>query len=236
MVAVGLSFVAGLLTALSPCVLPALPIIVGSAAADRRHGPLALAAGLVIAFTAVGVGLSSLGSIAGVDNDAVRTGAGVMLLAAGLLLLVPRWQNRLSGWLAPVASGANRLASRAGGGLAGQFAVGALLGAVWSPCVGPTLGAAVGLAASGDSLGRATTMMLAFGVGSAMPLVAAAYASRGLMARRVAIGGAAARGKVVFGVALVALGALVISGADRLREAAVLARLPQWWIDLLASV
>ena len=70
---IGLSLGAGLLTALSPCVLPALPIIVGSAAAARRHGPLALAAGLAIAFAVIGVTLAATGSVAGLSENAVRS-------------------------------------------------------------------------------------------------------------------------------------------------------------------
>jgi len=235
-IALGLSFVAGLLTSLSPCVLPALPIVVGSAAADRRHGPLALAAGLVVAFTVIGVALASAGATLGLTDEHVRRGAAVMLIAAGAVLLSPRLQDTLARAASPLASAAARSAAGTGRGLGGQFAVGALLGAVWSPCVGPTLGAAVGLAAGGDSLGQATLMMLLFGVGSAIPLVATAYASRRVLARRGALMRGAATGKLVFGVSLILMGAAVFAGLDKVVEAAILDRLPQWWINLIAGV
>lgn len=236
MFSLSLSFAAGLLTALSPCVLPALPIIVGSAAASRRHGPLALAAGLVVSFTLVGMAIASAGSFLGFSEDAVRAAAGAMLVLAGVVLLSARFQDMLSRRLSPVASAAATATTRVGSGLGGQFAIGAMLGAVWSPCVGPTLGAAIGLAASGDSLGRSAGLMFAFGVGSATPLLAIAYFSRQMMARRGRLTAVASRGKRIFGGALVVMGAFVFFGLDRLVEAAVLARLPQWWIDLLASI
>lgn len=236
MVAYGLSLVAGLLTSLSPCVLPALPIVVGSAAADRRHGPLALAAGLVVAFTVIGVVLAGASTTLGVTDVHVRRGAAVMLIAAGAVLLSPRLQDVLARAASPLASAAAKTAAGTGRGLGGQFVVGALLGAVWSPCVGPTLGAAVGLAAGGDSLGEATLMMFLFGVGSAIPLVATAYASRRVLARRGALLRSAATGKRVFGVTLVLMGAAVVAGLDKMIEAAILDHLPQWWINLIAGV
>ncbi|MBP8273574.1 MAG: sulfite exporter TauE/SafE family protein [Acidobacteria bacterium] len=233
-----LSLGAGLLTALSPCVLPALPIIVGSAASGRRYGPVALAAGLAVAFTIIGVTLAATGSVAGLSETGVRQMAAVMLLLAGVALLSTRVQTWMSRLASPLASRAATLSMKTGNGLAGQFAIGALLGAVWSPCVGPTLGAAVGLAstAGAASLTRATASMFAFGVGSALPLLATAYASRRMLTARGALLAAGTAGKSILGGVLVAMGALVLFGIDKQLEASVLAHLPQWWIDLLASV
>jgi cytochrome c-type biogenesis protein len=237
-VTLALSFTAGVLTALSPCVLPALPIVVGSAAAGRRHGPLALAAGLATAFTVIGLVLASAGSVAGLGEAGVRRTAAVMLLAAGAVLLSTRLQDAASRLASPLASRAAKLSMKTGKGLPGQFAIGALLGAVWSPCVGPTLGAAVGLASSAGagSLFRAAGSMLAFGIGSALPLVATAYASRRMLSARAGLLFAGTTGKAVLGTVLAGVGVLVASGLDKHLEAEVLARLPQWWVNLLASV
>jgi cytochrome c-type biogenesis protein len=234
----GLSLGAGLLTALSPCVLPALPIIVGSAASGRRHGPIALAAGLATAFTVVGVLLAATGSVAGLGENGVRNIAAVMLLLAGAVLLSVHLQEAVGRLASPLASKAAMLSMKTGDGLAGQFAIGALLGAVWSPCVGPTLGAAVGLASSSaaGSIPRAAASMFAFGVGSALPLLATAYASRRMLVARRTLLTAGTAGKSILGGVLVAMGAVVLFGLDKHAEAAVLAHLPQWWIDLLASV
>jgi cytochrome c biogenesis protein CcdA len=224
---------AGLLTSLSPCVLPALPVVVGSAAIGHRSGPLALAGGMVAAFTAVGVTLAATGRVIGLDGLLLRRLAAVGLALAGLVLLSERLQNRLSVWLAPLASwAARRSTAGSGAGLRSQFGLGALLGAVWSPCTGPTLGAAVGLAAQG-SIPRAALVMAVFGVGAALPLIGAAYAARGFGERLGLLRAVGGRGKKVLGWVLAGVGLAVFTGTDKRFEALLLDRLPDAWIDLL---
>ena len=234
LVALALAFVAGLLTALSPCVLPLLPLVMGSAARNR-YGPTALAAGFVTAFTAIGVLLASLGAALGLSDTFVRNASAAMLAAAGALMISHRLQDLAGRWLSPLASASARLSPRSDQGLGSQFFVGALLGGVWSPCVGPTLGAALGLATRSETLPHAAAIMAAFGLGSATLLLAAGYASRAVIGQRLRLLHAGERGRLVFGIVLLLVGASVASGADKLVESLVLARLPQWWIDLLAG-
>jgi cytochrome c biogenesis protein CcdA len=233
--ALALAFAAGLLTALSPCVLPLLPLVMGGAGGGR-YGPAAIAAGFVAAFTAIGVAMATIGAALGVSDAVVRGGSAALLLAAGGAMLIGRWLPDVAGrWLSPVASLSDRLAPRGDRGLAAQFVVGALLGGIWSPCVGPTLGAALALAARGETLVRAAAIMAAFGLGSATVLLAAGYASRVVGGRRLRLLQAGAAGRLVFGALLVAIGLSVATGLDKTLEAAMVARLPQWWIDLLAA-
>lgn len=152
-----------------------------------------------------------------------------------MLMISHRLQDRAAGWLSPLASASARLSPRADQGIGAQFLVGALLGGVWSPCVGPTLGAALGLATRGDTLAHAAAIMAAFGLGSATLLLAAGYASRAVIGQRLRLLQAGERGRFVFGIVLLLVGASVASGVDKVIEAVVLAQLPQWWIDLLAS-
>ena len=147
-----LAYAAGALTILSPCVLPLVPIVLGSAGQNHRYGPLALAAGLVLSFTGVGFALATVGAASGFDGDWVRYFGAALLLLAGIALLVPKLQYWLQGAAAPLSAWASeRQSGLERFGLAGQFGIGALLGLVWSPCVGPTLGAATVLAAQGLS-------------------------------------------------------------------------------------
>jgi cytochrome c-type biogenesis protein len=232
---VALAFVAGLLTALSPCVLPVLPLVVGSASRSRL-GPVALAAGFVAMFTVIGVMLATVGAALGLDESTVRLASAALLIAAGVLLISHRLHDAASQWLSPLASASARLSNRVDHGLGAQFAIGALLGGVWSPCVGPTLGAALGLATRSETLAHATIIMAAFGLGSATLLLAAGYASRAMLGQRLRLLQAGAAGRLVFGLLLVMMGVAVVSGLDKAIESVVLARLPQWWVDLLASV
>jgi cytochrome c-type biogenesis protein len=150
-------------------------------------------------------------------------------------MLSQRLQEAVAHWMSPLASASARLSARSDDGVGAQFFIGALLGGVWSPCVGPTLGAALGLAAQGNTVIRAAAIMGAFGLGAATLLLTAGYASRAVIGQRLRLIQAGAAGRILFGVVLVLIGGAVASGVDKIIESAVLAQLPQWWIDLLAS-
>src|SRR5215475_11016075 len=151
-----LSYAAGALSTLSPCVLPLLPIILFGALEQHAWGPVALAAGLSASFAGVGIFLASLAFNIGIDPTAFRLGVAALMLIIGIVLLVPALQSRFALAAGPVAIGGQALIDRLRPfGIGGQFALGVLLGAVWSPCSGPTLGAAIGLAAQSKTAGRA---------------------------------------------------------------------------------
>jgi cytochrome c biogenesis protein CcdA len=226
----GLAGLAGLLSVLSPCVLPLLPLVLGAAATEHRLGPLALAAGLAFSFVAVGLFVATIGFAIGLDGDLFRKIAAALLLALGLVLIVPAAQTRLATAGGPVSDWAER---RYGGfstaGLTGQFAVGLLLGAVWSPCVGPTLGAASLLAAQGRDLGSVALTMLMFGIGAALPLVALGMLSREILMRwRERMLGVGRGLKAALGVVLIVTSGLVLSGTDRALETFLVNASPDW--------
>lgn len=226
----GLAALAGLLSTLSPCVLPLVPIVLAAAASEHRLGPLALAAGLALAFTGIGLFVATVGFAIGLDGDVFRSLGAVLLVGLGLVLMLPPLQAWLSAALGPAGAWAGRrLGAVAGRGLGGQFGVGLLLGAAWSPCVGPTLGAASLLAARGESLGAVALTMLGFGLGAAAPLLLLGLLSREALARRR--GGLAAFGqgaKAALGALLAVLGLLVLSGLDKRAEAWAVAASPDW--------
>src|SRR6478752_5845966 len=142
-VCIGLALLAGVLSTLSPCVLPILPMVLGAAVSEHRFGPAALAAGLTLSFVAIGLFVATIGFSLGLDGGLFRTAAAILLVAFGIVLLVPHVQARVAVAAGPVGNWAeHRFGGFSPGGLGGQFMVGLLLGAVWSPCIGPTLGAA----------------------------------------------------------------------------------------------
>lgn len=230
----GLAFLAGLLTVLSPCVLPILPIVFAGAAGQHRFGPAALALGVAIAFAAAGLFLATIGFSLGLDQESLRPFLGIILLLLGALLLVPRLQVMLEVLLAPVVNWGSRHSDAAPArGLIGQFGLGCLLGAVWSPCVGPTLGAASLLASRGESLYAVGGVMLLFGLGAALPLLGIGLLSRAALIRlrgRLATGGR--YGRLALGLAMVAAGLLVVTGFDKILETLFVEMSPEWLIDL----
>ena len=137
------AFVAGVLTVLSPCVLPILPIVLGAAASERKYGPAALGAGLAVSFVAIGLFVATIGYSVGLTADLFRQIAAALMIVLGAVLLLPNLQARLAMASGPIANWTDRrFGTYRGGGYGGQFCVGILLGAIWTPCVGPTLGAA----------------------------------------------------------------------------------------------
>ncbi len=179
------AFLAGVLTLINPCVLPLLPVIIAGALQSHRLGPVMMALGLTVSFAVVGVLVTAFGHLIGLDEQLINRIAAIVMIIFGIILLLPRAQEKLSNAVAPLASGANaKIDSTETGGLGSQFLIGVLLGAVWSPCVGPTLGGAIGLAASGDGLLQATFTMLFFGLGVSVVLLSLSYGTRELLTKR----------------------------------------------------
>lgn len=226
----GLAGLAGLLSVLSPCVLPLLPLVLGAAAAEHRLGPAALAAGLALSFTAIGLFVATLGFAVGLDGVVFRRVGAGLLVAVGLVLLVPPAQARLAAAAGPLVNAIDRrFGGRPSVGLSGQFGLGVLLGAVWSPCVGPTLGAASLLAAQGRDLAAVAATMAAFGIGAGLPLLVLGTLSRGLILR--ARGGMMRLGhglKAALGLILVIAGLAVLTGFDKALETALVEVSPDW--------
>jgi cytochrome c-type biogenesis protein len=229
-----LSFVAGAISILSPCVLPILPIALGAAASEQKWGPAALAAGLSVSFVVVGLFVATIGYAIALDADVFRYVAAALMVAIGVVLALPRLAAPLVLAGGPIASWADRRFERLrANGIAGQFAIGFLLGAVWSPCVGPTLGAASLLAAQGRDLGEVAIVMLAFGAGAALPLLALGVLSRDAVMRgRRALTSAGRSLKAALGLTFVAIGVLVLTGLDKAAETALVEASPGWLTNL----
>lgn len=225
-----LAFLAGALSILSPCVLPLLPIILGGAASAHRWGPVALAAGLAVSFTVVGLALATIGYSIGLDGGSVRLAGGVALGILGAIIIMPALRERFASATGPIAAwGQARLDRLNTQGLGGQASLGAVLGLVWSPCVGPTLGAATLLASQGRDLSQVAFVMLCFGLGAAGSLALVGYASRrwlGAWRSRLRSGGEL--GRLLLGLALLLVSAALITGADKWLETHLLAISPDW--------
>lgn len=234
---IALAFVAGLVTILNPCVLPLVPILVGSALGKARGGPLALAAGLVTSFTVFGFTVIAFGFSLGINEQLVRTLAGALLAVAGVVLLVPQAQAALSAAAAPLTNAGNQQLARVNAdGVVGQYLVGLLLGLVWAPCVGPTLGVAIAAASQGQDLTSAFVIFLAFGLGVAASILAFAYGSRRALGERGrALRALAQYAKPIFGAALLAVGLMVLTGFDKVVEIALLDALPESLVRFTTS-
>lgn len=232
------AFVAGLLSILSPCVLPLVPVVLSGAAAENRFAPFALAAGLALSFAGIGIFVATVGFSIGLDLDVVRQAAAVLLMAFGIVLMVPAFQARLATAAGPAGDWAQRHFGGLGtAGIRGQFSLGFLLGAVWTPCVGPTLGAASVMASRGENLLQVATTMMVFGIGTAVPLLVLGTLSRELLIRwRGRMMGAAYGLKAVMGVLLLVSGLAILTGIDRTLQIELERLAPAWLVDITTHI
>lgn len=230
-----LSMLAGALTTLNPCVLPMIPFVLATALRAGRWGPLALMAGMSVTFTLFGTLVAAIGPAIGLSTDVIRTAGALVMLAIGVLMLVPQSQAVFVAGLGPLADRASGTLDRlALGGNGGQFVTGLLLGAVWSPCAGPSLFAAIGLAAQTGTVAQAALAMAFFSFGAAAVMLALAYGTREALGRRKAALMAIAesgRGKLVFAAIFIAMGLMILLGIDKMIEAAIVAIMPNWLVD-----
>lgn len=230
-----LSFVAGLVSLLNPCVLPLVPLVVMGAARHGLRGLFYLSVGLVVVFTVVGTLLASAGTVAGLDAVTLRQLAAVVLLISGFLMLFPSVSvgSGVGALLQPVFAVSHRWSDWFDRqGPQGQCGVGALLGVIWTPCTGPTLGVALGLAAQRDMLWQAGLMMLLFSLGTVVGLLVLGFLLRSWIRNHTGnVSRWAHRMKVLFGAVMAGLGVLILAGWDKQLEVLLLALLPDLWLD-----
>lgn len=230
----GLGYLAGLLSTLSPCVLPLVPILIATAAAAHALGPYALALGLMLSFSLVGIFLATLGASLGLDQDTFRAAAAVILIGFGGVLLSAKLQERFATATSGLSEAGNSVLAKLNlDGLAGQFIVGLVLGIIWSPCVGPTLGAATTLASQGRDLAQIALLMMIFAMGAGTPLVVLGSVSRAAVLRlRGRMMQAGKLGKSILGGLLLLLGIAILTGLDKSFEAWVVRISPDWLTNL----
>lgn len=235
-----LAYLAGALTTLNPCVLPMIPFVLATALREGRCGPLALMAGMSVTFTVLGTLVASIGPAIGLSQDNIRVAGALVMVLIGLAMLIPQGQAAFATGLGPLADRASGMLDRLSlSGNAGQFVTGLLLGAVWSPCAGPSLFAAIGLAAQTGTVAQAAIAMAFFSFGAASVMLALAYGAREVLAKRKAALMAfstSGRGKLIFALIFLAMGAMILSGLDKALEAALVRAMPDWLVDFTTRI
>ncbi len=229
---------AGLLTLINPCVLPVLPIVLATALQANRFGPVALAAGMSLSFVVLGVGIAAFGRALSLTPETIAQAGAVMMVLFGLVLLLPQasavFSTATAGMAARADSGLDDIDR---GSLGGQFLAGALLGAVWSPCVGPTLGGAISLASQGQSLAWATAIMLFFALGVSTIIFVLGYGARSALQRRQALmRRIAISSRPILGGVFIAVGLGLFFNLHHVIEGKLLDIMPYWLQDLSVAL
>jgi cytochrome c-type biogenesis protein len=198
------ALLAGILTIAAPCTLPVLPILLGASIGRAGYlRPAMIALGFVISFSATALLLGVITRLFDFDPNVLRSTAAILLLAFGLLMLWPapfEWLSiRLNGWLDLGSSSAQRSEGALGG-----LVLGTTLGLVWTPCAGPVLGSILTLVATSQNLAWAGTLLIAYAIGAALPMLAIGYGGQAVTTRVRSIARVTPRLQQAFGVVVIA--------------------------------
>lgn len=230
------AFIAGVLTTLSPCVLPVLPFVTASSLNRNRFGPIALALGILVTFVGVSLAVQTTGSVLGIGPGVLRPMAGLFLSISGLLFVSQTLAEFFAGLLStvmsrvPAVSAANHRFP-----LITEFINGFFLGIVWTPCSGPSLGTALGLAGQAGQLGQAAYILFIFGIGAVIPLIVFAYGARHLTQTVRKQTCAILIFKKGFGLLMMLFGLLIVTGYDRQLETLLLRVTPDSWLGFITK-
>lgn len=210
------SILAGIVTIAGPCILPLLPIILGTSTV-RSHParPLTIVLGFILSFSVFAVIFAAFGQILGISADAFRVVATVIIGLFGVMLLFPKLQEAIFAKLQPLLNRVTPKADLAGGGLWSGFILGASLGLVWTPCAGPILGSILTLVASKQNLAQAGALLVGYAFGAGAPMLAIAYGGQAATTRVRAFSKYTTLIQRVFGAIIILVAIGIYTGVDR---------------------
>jgi len=240
-VLLGFAFLSGVVTILSPCILPVLPIVLSGGVGGGRARPFGVLVGFIVSFTVFTLTLSAIVQALGIPVDAMRIVAVVLIVLFGIVMLVPALRDRFE----IIASRIARRGATSGGaagapaktgwsGFGSGIVVGLSLGLIWTPCVGPIMASVISLALTQHVDGGSLFITLAYTLGTSIPMLGVMLGGRALLNRVPALTRNAARIQQVFGVLMIVVGVAIGLGWDRRFQAAVLAAFPNYGSGLTA--
>jgi cytochrome c-type biogenesis protein len=226
-----LALLAGVVTIAAPCTLPMLPILLGASVGQTgKLRPALIALGFVISFSAVALLLSAITRIFDFDPNVLRSAAAILLLGFGLLMIWPAPFEWLSIRINGIAGSAGNAASRQGN--IGGFVLGTTLGLVWTPCAGPVLGSILTVVATSKDATWASTLLVVYAIGAAIPMLAIAYGGQAVTSRVRSIARISPKLQQGFGVVVIAFAVASYFQYDTLIVAWLTAFYPQGQIGL----
>jgi cytochrome c biogenesis protein CcdA len=195
-----LAVLAGVITIAAPCTLPVLPILLGASVGQTsRTRPAFIAFGFVLSFTAVALLLASITRLFDFDPNVLRSGAAILLIVFGLLMIWPSLFERLAIRLPQFSNGAKQRPGNFGG-----FVLGTTLGLIWTPCAGPVLGSILTIVATSKDTLWASILLVAYAAGAAVPMLVIAYGGQAITTHVRSIARISPRLQQGFGVVVIA--------------------------------
>ena len=229
------AFLSGVITILSPCILPVLPIVLSGGVGGGKARPFGVLAGFVVSFTAFTLALSAIVQALGIPVDALRIVAVVLIILFGVVMLVPWLRNRFELLTSRIArrSGKAPDTQRRNGFWSGVV-VGLSLGLIWTPCVGPIMASVISLALTQHVDGGSVSITLAYTLGTSIPMLGVMLGGRALLNRVPALTRNAGSIQKVFGALMIVIGVAIGLGWDRQFQTFMLRALPGYGTGLTA--
>jgi cytochrome c biogenesis protein CcdA/thiol-disulfide isomerase/thioredoxin len=222
------SLLSGLVTVLSPCILPVLPIVLSSTLTGGKRRPLGVVTGLIVSFSIFTLAISQIVSLLGISANVLRIVAVVIIGILGLGLILPGL-NQLIERLFSRLPGLVKQGEQQGSGFGSGLITGASLGLIWAPCAGPILAAVTTLAATQSVTLGSVVVVVSYAIGSGIPLLAIAYGGRNLMQRVPFLVNNARKVQQTFGVVMIITALLIAFNVDTMVTAWVTDMVPSSW-------
>jgi cytochrome c biogenesis protein CcdA/thiol-disulfide isomerase/thioredoxin len=233
---IGFAFLAGIVTVLSPCILPVLPVVLSGGVSGGKSRPWGVVTGFLFSFTVFTLTLSTLVQTLGIRPDLLRSVAAALVLAFGVVLLVPAFKDAFLAWTTRLLARPAKTVkpgARAGGFGSG-FVLGLGLGVVWTPCVGPIMASVITLALSQSVDAGSVFITLAYTVGTSIPLFLIMVGGRTLLNKAPWFTQHSAAIQRVFGGLMVLTSVALFTGADRAFSTWILQVFPSYGSGLTA--
>ncbi len=230
---IAFAFLAGVVTILSPCILPVLPIILSSTIdghAVHKSRPWGVVAGFVASFTFFTLFLTSIVRLSGIPADSLRLVSVFVIAGFGVSLLIPKFQLYFEFIFSKLAGFVPQTRGRTG--FAGGLLVGLSLGLLWTPCVGPILASVISLAITGTVTINALFITLAYSIGTGVPMFLIMYAGQSALKKVPWLIASTPRIQKAFGVVMIATAIGILAQADRKFQSYILDTFPQYGIGL----
>ncbi|MDC7219786.1 MAG: cytochrome c biogenesis protein DipZ [Spirochaetales bacterium] len=224
------AFLSGIVTILSPCILPVLPLVLSGSVGGKRK-PFGVVVGFIASFSLFTLTLSALVQALNIAPDTMRIVALVIIIGFGTLLVIPPLQKKFE-LLASKMVGGKRSSGKSG--FTGGLLVGASLGLIWTPCVGPIMASVIGLAVSQQVDGGAVLIVIAYALGTALPMLGIMFGGRGLLNRFPRLTSHTDKIQRVFGVLMIGVGLSIAFGWDRQFQTFILRTFPNYGTSITA--
>ena len=228
------SFLAGIITILSPCILPILPILLSSSVGGVESGkarPLGVVTGFVLSFTFFTLFLAVIVRVSNISADTLRIVAVLVVAGFGLSLLVDKLQQKVEMLFSRLASRVPQSSPRSGFGAG--VVVGLSLGLLWTPCVGPILASVITLALSETVTANTLLVTLAYSLGTAIPMLLIMVGGRKLLQSVPWLLQNTAKIQKAFGILMLLTAIAMLAGVDRQFQTFILDRFPQYGAGLI---